>query len=96
MSTGQTVYPTENWLSFSNNDGTTGATLTVGSTNTLTGDWWTPTYPSYWYTYPTYSERRIRLKLSEVERLREVARKDEGVREILQKFSPHIEIEVDF
>lgn len=94
MSTGQTVYPTNNWLSWDKTD--SGATLTVGGTDNLTGDWWTPTYPSYWYTYPTYSERKIRLKLSEVERLREAARGDEGLREILQKFSPHIEIEVDF
>lgn len=91
MSAGQTVYPTNDWLSFSN---TASATLSIGGN--ISSDWYTPTYPTYYYTWPTYSERKIRLKLSEVERLREVARKDEGVREILQKFSPHIEIEVDF
>lgn len=40
--------------------------------------------------------RKIRLKLSEVERLRMAAKEDNKLREILQKFTGHIEIEVDF
>jgi hypothetical protein len=55
-----------------------------------------------WYPYTTgwvqtYTEpRKIRLKLSEVERLREAAREDEALKAVLQKFTGHIEIEVDF
>jgi hypothetical protein len=40
--------------------------------------------------------RPIKLTLTEVEVLREAARKDKKVREVLRKFTPQIEIEVDF
>jgi hypothetical protein len=54
---------------------------------------WVP-YSNTWYTYT--EPRKIRLKLSEVERLREAAREDEALKAVLQKFTGHIEIEVDF
>jgi hypothetical protein len=57
------------------------------------------TYP--YYTQPcistwTYGLSKITLKLSEIERLRSAAKKDKALKEILQKFTGHIEIEVDF
>lgn len=48
----------------------------------------------YSYSWPTYT--RIRLKLSEVLYLRKKARQDKKLRKILQQFTGHIEIEVDF
>ena len=91
-----TMYVQDGWL---DSDTATSATLTIGGTYTpsSTGDWWyTPTYPAIYHTWPTYSERKIRLTLSEVEHLRKAARKDAKLRETLRKFSPHIEVEVDF
>lgn len=71
---------------------TTGS-IQIGNNN----GWW---YAGDYYPYVTYrtvlAPAKIKLKLSEVERLREVARADEAVRATLQKFTAHIEIEVDF
>ena len=54
-------------------------------------------YP-YW-TYPVYvsspAARPIRLTMSEIEKLRKVARADKAVRDILEKFTNLIEITVD-
>jgi phytoene dehydrogenase-like protein len=93
-STNQTVGLPENWLDTAPQaayvPSTTDNSLAVGGN--LSGYW---TYPTYWGT--TYVEpRKIRLKLSEVERLRMAAKEDKKLREILQKFTGHIEIEVDF
>ena len=50
-------------------------------------------YPTQWYyTTPT----KIRLTLTEVQKLRAAAKKDKALKEALRKFTPHIEIEVDF
>ena len=54
-------------------------------------------YP--WYSYPVYvssPSRPIRLTMSEVERLRKLAKADEKVKAILAKFTESIEIVVDF
>jgi hypothetical protein len=58
--------------------------------NGLYYPWYTP------YVWNVTAPVKIRLKLSEVERLREAARGDEALRATLQKFTAHIEIEVDF
>lgn len=56
----------------------------------------------YWYPYyqPIYIEhgdpRPIRLKMSEVERLRVAAKKDKDLRATLEKFTEYIEVVVDF
>jgi hypothetical protein len=57
---------------------------TIDGTQVVWSHWINPDFP------------RIRLKLSEVERLREAAREDEALKAVLQKFTGHIEIEVDF
>jgi hypothetical protein len=64
----------------------------VGLSNSGSATW--APYNNWWYTHP--EPRKIRLKLSEVERLREAAREDEALKAVLQKFTGHIEIEVDF
>lgn len=53
--------------------------------------WTTPTYS--WTSYVT---QKVRLKLSEVERLRDAAKADKKLRDVLNKLAPAIEIEVDF
>lgn len=67
---------------------TTANSLSVGGSAT----WYPANYWTYGYTEP----RKIRLKLSEVEKLRAAARKDKALKEVLRKFTGHIEIEVDF
>lgn len=49
----------------------------------------------YYYTMPSEA-RPIKLTLSEVERLRKVAKADQKIKDILQKFTSQIEITVDF
>ena len=59
-----------------------------------TGNCWWP-----YYSYPVYvssPSRPIRLTMSEVERLRKLAKADEKVKAILAKFTESIEIVVDF
>jgi hypothetical protein len=81
-------------------DSTTNA---VQVSNNLAGEYyaggWTWHGWHYPYLYvPTFvtGTAKIRLRLSEVERLREAARTDEALRTTLNKFTPHIEVEVDF
>ena len=65
----------------------------VTNTSLTYTNWWP------WYSYPIYvpAERRpIRLSLPEIEKLRAAARKDKAIRGILEKFTDHIEIAVDF
>lgn len=57
-------------------------------------NWIQPTY--YWPYYTRFEREKVRLKLSEVETLREVARDNSKVRDVLNKLSHLIEIEVDF
>lgn len=49
--------------------------------------------PTYTYTGPT---NRIRLTMTEVERLRTRAKKDKQLRDILAKFTDSIEVTIDF
>jgi hypothetical protein len=56
------------------------------------------TYYQPW-SYPVYvtsPSRPIKLKLSEIERLRKAARADKALKDILAKFTHQIEITVDF
>jgi hypothetical protein len=76
------------WLDRSN---PTVDVLNIGNSSSSAA--WVP-YSNTWHTYT--EPRKIRLKLSEVERLREAAREDEALKAVLQKFTGHIEIEVDF
>jgi len=77
-------------------------TCPTGAVNSC-GDWWYY-YGGYWYPncYPTvtYSAlgdpRPIKLKLSEVERLRKAVKDDPKLKAILNKFTTQIEIAVDF
>lgn len=55
-------------------------------------DW---NYKWPWRMVETYAPK-IRLKLSEVEALREAVKGNKAVRAILNRFAPFIEIEVDF
>ena len=62
-----------------------------------------PFNQTYYYYYPwvypvtvTSPARPIKLTLSEVERLRKLAKADEKVKAILSKFTEQIEITVDF
>lgn len=61
------------------------------SSNCLTGQY----YPN-WYYYTTPSLARIRLTLSEVDRLRKAAKADAKIKAILSKFTHVIELVVDF
>jgi len=75
---------------------------------TMTNTWWPYDYLQPWYIQPyydpvynttyvtTYVDQKIKLKLSEVERLRKAARQDKRLKTVLEKFTQLIEIEVDF
>ena len=86
-------------------------TASPTTTDTIVGDSVTTTFTTYPNTYsdscvtvwPTYyhwcdqgTPRPIKLKMSEVEHLRQLARGNKRLKKILQKFTPQIEIEVDF
>lgn len=51
----------------------------------------------YWYPWKTteYIDRKIRVKLSELDTLRKAAKGDDKLKEVLKKFTPLIEVEVD-
>ena len=62
-----------------------------------------PWYPQttdrivYYSDYSWWTKvEKIRLKMSEVEKLREAAKKDKELKKVLAKIGPHIEVEVDF
>lgn len=90
MPSNTTAVPvTNNWLDTNH--------VTVSPSSAVSGGLsWYPANNWSWggtlYTEP----RKIRLKLSEIERLREAAREDLALKAVLQKFTGHIEIEVDF
>lgn len=77
---------------------------TMTTTNGMNGAGGETTYYyQQWYPYWTYPvhistspARPIKLSLSEIEKLRKVARADKSVRDILAKFTDLIEITVDF
>lgn len=76
-----------------------GSSVVVG--NTWKVDWWTWPWPAYqpYYvpptTYVTVAEK-VRLKSSEVDRLRAAAKRDAKLKAVLQKFTPLIEVELEF
>lgn len=53
-----------------------------------------------WYPYVVYGNYtylpKIQLKLSEIEKLRELAKENSDIKEILNKFTAYIEVVVDF
>lgn len=93
----QALALTSGWTSMSNasyvpTETSGGGTYTTGSC-TLGYSW----YPSYSYpVYITSPARPIKLTLSEIEKLRKLARGDKAVQAILEKFTDQIEIAVDF
>lgn len=50
----------------------------------------------YWYPWPHSYKPQISLTLTEVEHLRKLAKSDKKLRKTLQKFTPYIEVRVDF
>jgi hypothetical protein len=79
------------WLELKNqSDYTVGE---VGATNCVQTNLTSP-YPAWTYTVST--KVKIRLTLSEVDRLRKAAKDDEKLKAILSKFTPSIEVIVDF
>ncbi len=57
-------------------------------------------YANTWYPYITHWAYsyvpKIQLKLSEIDKLRKLAKENPDVKEILNKFTAHIEVVVDF
>lgn len=89
------------WLNASNtvqlSSNLSGGNAAGYSSGYCVGDYWYPyLQPIYRPTYVLSGQPKLRLKLSEVERLREAARGDEALRATLNKFTPYIEVEVDF
>lgn len=74
----------QNWL-----DGATGGE-TITNSNSI-GNSCITVWPN-WYNYPV----RIVLKLSEVEHLRKICKNNAKLKEILNRFTPYIEVQVDF
>jgi hypothetical protein len=97
------MVPTSDWL---NTAGAQANTISVNYGN-LTGgasnhglDWYYGNgyFQSGWYqpVYVSSPARPIKLTLSEIERLRKVAKDDQKLKDILNKFTNQIEITVDF
>lgn len=87
-----------NWLN-STPTYATNAAASNALSNCVSG-WY---HRDYWYPYyypititQEVEHKPIRLTLSEVERLRAIAKKDKEVKAILAKFTDQIEITVDF
>lgn len=53
-------------------------------------------HTTYYVNWPVYTSGKIRLTMTEVQKLRAAAKKDAALKAVLQKFTPHIEVEVDF
>lgn len=72
--------------------------VSLGAVNFATSDWWHPyVYPQTYVTYraPEYKTVKVRLKMSEVVRLKKAADADPKLREVLVKLTPAIEVEID-
>lgn len=96
-----------NWLDTGSGTITTttiGDTISSGTTTigySDTGNW---IYPNWYYPWPHWhncydcgsDEKPIKLTFTEVEFLREKAKRNKQLKEILQKFTDYIQIEVDF
>lgn len=74
----------------------TGGTVAMTTTGALTSSYYPYTTYGYYPVYQVSPARPIKLKLSEVERLRKAARADKALKSILEKFTNQIEITVDF
>jgi len=84
----KTVYTVaQNWL-----DGSTGGEIHPNTTVTNAMNCSYLTVWPNWYSYPV----RIVLKLSEVEHLRKICKNNAKLKEILNRFTPYIEVQVDF
>ena len=83
-----------NWLA---TDTVTTTASTLDGTNSnyanITYDWCAPYY--HWSGWHGYSPK-IKLGFSEVNRLRKAAKADKNLKAILEKFTDHIEIVMDF
>lgn len=90
----QTLTVNTNWL---NNDVPT-VVNPANWTGTVKG-YYIPISNNY-YPYVTYwnynYQPKIQLKLSEIEKLRKLAKDNPEIKEILNKFTTHIEVIVDF
>lgn len=93
---GQTTLTlTNNWLDSTTTLLNINAPLATSFGFPVSNTWYPyiqPTYSTWVYSRP----EKITLKLSEIGRLRSAAKKDRALRSILEKFTGHIEIEVDF
>lgn len=93
--TSQTMALSSNWLDETtfpqSSGGSIGDNTAVGSVTSY-GYYY---YPEPWH-YRLWETKRIDLKLSEVETLRAAAKKDKKLKDILNKFSALIRVEVDF
>jgi hypothetical protein len=79
-------------------DSVTNSSTTNAFGTTVCNDWWSGyCQPIRYYPYQstTYIDRKIRLKLSEVDTLRRACKGDEKLKEVLKKITPMIEVEVD-
>lgn len=83
-----------NWLD-TNTITNTAASGDCTTSVVYNGNW---AYPWYYqpYTITTWPSTRIRLTMTEVERLRTAAKKDKKLRDTLAKFTECIEVVVDF
>lgn len=97
----QALALSSNWLdakadnTFATNGGAHSYQLksTVNNSSLVGGVW----YNDYWYPYWNYSYRpRIELTLTEVEHLRTLAKNDKKLKDTLNKFTPWIQVVVDF
>jgi hypothetical protein len=76
--------------------GTASGTIAYGS-GTAVYDSTCLWYPSWSYpVYVTSPARPIKLTLSEIDKLRKMAKGDKAIQAILEKFTDQIEIAVDF
>lgn len=92
--TNNTLALTSNWLQVGDQ---TNATVAANTATIATK--WNPTYtvwPYNWCYHYDGPARPIKLKLSEIEKLRAAARKDKALKAILSKFTDLIQITVDF
>ncbi len=98
-----------NWLDTGPVNYTQTSTPILGNTVTTTDNtamnwingnsWYEPCQRQtlYYHWWPNWKETvKIRLTMSDVEKLRDAAKKDKTLKKVLNKLGPHIEVEVDF
>jgi hypothetical protein len=75
-----------------------GTTTTAAGTKSYEVDnsqWYIAGYDAPWISY-SYYPAKLRLTLTEILHMREVAKKDAALRKTFKKLTPFIEVEVDF